>query len=65
VLGEALLAAEPEAGVALRLLPIAVGDWLLRRHVETNGYVDPVTGDPIEFDELPEVHDPEGDEDPR
>jgi hypothetical protein len=32
-------------------------------HVETTHYADPVTGEPYEPDEPPEVSDPEGDED--
>jgi hypothetical protein len=48
----------------MRLLPQAVRDALIRELVETTRYVDEHF-DPVEFDELPVIDDPEGDEDSR
>ncbi|MEJ7785570.1 MAG: hypothetical protein WKF96_12265, partial [Solirubrobacteraceae bacterium] len=45
------------------LLPVAIRDALLREHVETTTFVDPVTGRPYEPAEPPVVTDPAGDED--
>lgn len=47
----------------MRLLPTKQADKLVQEHVETNGYVDPVTGEPYEPEEPPEVKDPQGDKD--
>jgi hypothetical protein len=47
---------------ALRLMPVAVRNALVRELVETTTYVG-ADGEPVEFDELPVVLDPAGDED--
>jgi hypothetical protein len=46
----------------MRLLPVHIRDWLLREHVETQRYVDPITGEEYAPPELPEFDDPDGED---
>jgi hypothetical protein len=56
----AVLPAAP-ASAPIGLLPVVERDRLLREHVETVDYIDPVTGDPYRPDPLPD--DPTHDDD--
>jgi hypothetical protein len=47
------------------LLPVPERHRLMQEHIETNHYANPRTGETYDPDVLPEVYDPEGDEDSR